>query len=98
MDIKIIIFAIVITLVEAVSQYYIRKENVIVGGTGYLILTGVLLYTYKNSEMSAVNIIWSAMTILNAVILGKYFYNETVDSNKLIAAGLAIVAVILASS
>jgi multidrug transporter EmrE-like cation transporter len=59
----------------------------------YILVAIIFNYIYNNYNVIKVNIIWSCITVILAVILGSLFENEDLTYNKIIALFFAILAI-----
>ena len=78
-----------------------KKPNYIdfflLGLTFYMLVGYVLHYAYHKVSLSKLNITWSCMSIILAVIIGYYIYDEPLDTHNIIAVILAILAIYFAN-
>lgn len=98
---QLLILTIGIAIMEASSQASIKaareyKNNMwLIGGLiGYSVVSMLLYLSYKHEGMGVVNLIWSTMSIVMAMLFGIVLFKEKFDTNIAIAmmfAGLAIV-------
>lgn len=95
---------ILISFCEVSSQACIKKAR-LTGTWGWLIM-GTLLYSviiyllfmsYRYGGMGKVNLIWSCMSIVFAIVTGIVLFNETFNSCTATAIFFAAVAIFFAS-
>lgn len=75
-----------IAIVEACGQYCLKKgaekkNNYFncLGIISYLLITYLLLKTYKYRGVGFSNLIWSALSIILACLSGKIFFGEKIN-------------------
>ena len=80
-----------IILLETVAQYHIKKSKL--SNNIYLIFIAVILYAticlllrmcYSYTSMGMTNFIWSVMSIVTVMVVGYFFFNETITHNDAI--------------
>jgi multidrug transporter EmrE-like cation transporter len=65
----------------------------VLGISFYIMVGWVLHYAYNNYAMSKVNVVWSCVSIITAIILGYLVYDEGIDFLKVIGLLLALSAI-----
>lgn len=96
---SMIVISIIISIIEQIGQYLLKKSEKIfdvyyTSGVVFYILVAITFhYIYNNYNVIKVNIIWSCITVILAVILGSLFENEDLTYNKIIALLFAILAI-----
>ncbi len=103
----VIIFAICISFFEAISQssmkYYIKnKENrnkllVCVGIAGYIMVSLLLLTSYRYESMGRMNMVWSCISIITAYTIGFLVFEEYCDEYTVCSIVLALSAIYIGS-
>ena len=75
-----------ISLVEACGQYCLKKGSetknnyfYCIGILSYVIITYLLLKTYKYKGVGFSNLVWSALSIILACVSGKIFFGEKIN-------------------
>jgi drug/metabolite transporter (DMT)-like permease len=100
---SMVIISIVISVIELSAQFSLRKSKTnfdyfYINGIIFYILVAVIFhYIYNNYNVNKVNVIWSCISILLAVILGSLYENEKITWNTIIAVIFAILAILLMS-
>lgn len=94
----IIIFAIIIAIVENIAQNTIKasKQNSLkffLGICFYIFVGYLLHYTYHNYSFSMLNVIWSSISITLAILIGYMFYDEPINTWKMLGLISAIMAI-----
>jgi multidrug transporter EmrE-like cation transporter len=99
---EILIFALIVALVESIAQNTIKTSDhgstwFIVGlcvyaGVGYL-----LHYLYHEFPLGKMNTVWSCISIILGITIGRVLYNEPVTQNTMIGAGFAMLAIYFAN-
>ena len=76
----------IITLVECCGQFCLKKGALeknrylnIVGVISYILISYLLLKTYKYKGIGFSNLMWSALSIILACISGKIFFGEKIN-------------------
>lgn len=95
---EILIFALMIAIIENIAQNTIKssKQNSLKFFLGILfyIFVGYLLhYTYNNYSFSMLNTIWSCISITLAILIGYMFYDEPINTWKILGMISAIMAI-----
>ncbi len=98
---EILLFAIIIAIVEAIAQNNIKNSDhtsfKFIIGLGFYMLVGYLLhYAYHKYPLSKLNVIWSCMSIIFAMVTGYLLYDEPFNYWTVLAIFLAISAIICA--
>ncbi len=107
----VIILILLIVLSESAAMATLKKSGREDGapmgfGTGaeFWFIIGVLMYalvaillrqTFKYEKMGVVNGLWSALSVIAAIFVGKVIYGESLQRMELVAIGLATVAAII---
>lgn len=75
-----------IAIVEACGQFCLKKGSsehnkyfYCVGVISYMLISFLLLKTYKYKGLGFSNLIWSALSIVLACISGKLFFGEKIN-------------------
>ncbi len=94
----IIIFALIIAIIENIAQNTIKlnEENsfkFFIGIFLYVFIGYLLNYTYNNYSFGVLNIIWSSISIILAILIGYMFYNEPINRWKILGLISAIMAI-----
>lgn len=80
------IIIMMIALIETCGQFCLKKGVLeknryfrIVGIISYILITYLLLKTYKYKGVGFSNIMWSALSIILACVSGKLFFGEKIN-------------------
>lgn len=93
---EVIIIVLLLALVEAIGQNLLRDTKYIkfvFGLTSYIIIGYLLHYSYQKFPLSKVNVMWSCLSIIVAVILGYFLYNEKMNKNSILAIIFALLGI-----
>lgn len=95
---KIIVLAIMVSLIESLAQYRLKTcSNPALGVLGYSFVAFTLAYAYRHFKISQFNTIWSCISIVSAYIIGKVFFKEEISVRGYISLCLLIIAIILSN-
>lgn len=89
-------FALLISLIEIISQFNLKKGVLIYGILGYTLVATILFYALTFEGLGHMNLIWSSMSIITCYILGKLYFDEPFNRYTIIAITLAIFAIYFA--
>ncbi len=67
----------------------------IIGALMYVLVAILLRQTFKYEKMGVVNGLWSALSVIAAILVGKLVYGESLQRMELVAIGLATIAAII---
>lgn len=91
------IIILMISLVEACGQYCLKKSFeeknnyfYYIGILSYILITYLLLKTYKYKGVGFSNLLWSGLSIILACISGKLFFGEKINYTACILVLLAV--------
>jgi multidrug transporter EmrE-like cation transporter len=96
---EVIIIAVIIALSETFAQNFIRSSErndhmtMFFGLTFYILVGFLLHHAYNHYPLSRVNITWSSMSIIIAVLTGYFIYNEKITFNTIMSVVGAIIAI-----
>jgi multidrug transporter EmrE-like cation transporter len=95
---EIILIAILVALIESIAQNTIKSSShgsllFIFGLIIYSVVGYLLHYAYHKFPLGKMNVIWSCISILLAIGLGYFIYDEHLDSWAILAAIFAVSAV-----
>lgn len=100
----LITLVIFISILEICGQTCIRKfrENgnkqfIILGIALYLAVVLLLFHSYRYHGMGIVNLLWSCLSIIMAVVVGHFIFNEEVNHYMAMAIVLAFAAILFAN-
>jgi multidrug transporter EmrE-like cation transporter len=82
-----------ISLMEAFSQINLKQGHHIIGAIGYVAVALMLAVPYDAGNLSTFNTAWSAISIINAAIIGNLVFDEALGMHNyasMIFAALAI--------
>ena len=85
--------ALLVSGMEAFSQISLKNGRVVWGALGYVAVAGLLAQTYASHKLSTFNTIWSAVSIVNAALLGALFFSEGLNTRTIISMLLVAMAV-----
>lgn len=97
---ELILMGLLIVIIEQCAQNSLQKSvhlwdlYYIIGLGCYILVGWVLHYAYNNYPTSKINVIWSCMSIITAVLLGYTLYDETFSVYKIFAVIFAILAIL----
>jgi multidrug transporter EmrE-like cation transporter len=97
---ELILMALLIVIIEQCAQNSLQKSShlwdyyYIIGLVCYVLVGWTLHYSYNNYSTSKINVAWSCMSIITAVVLGYFLYDETFDIYKIFAVIFAILAIL----
>jgi len=99
---EIIILAIIVVIIETFAQNTLKNSDngsitFILGLTFYMIVGYVLHYAYHHVPLSKLNVTWSCMSIILAISIGYFLYDEKLDINSFISVIFALLAVYFAN-
>ena len=92
----VIKFAILISLIESLSQVSIKKKKLVYAIIGYSIIVFILYKAYDYEGLGHINLVWSCISIICCYIIGYMFFNEQINSYTLAAILFATIAIYLA--
>ena len=97
---EIVVFALIIAFMENMAQSAIKSSNenghslqFFLGIVFYVLVGYVLHYAYHKFPFGKLNVIWSCITIIMAMIIGYLFYDEKLDQWKILSLISAIMAI-----
>lgn len=99
----LIIIACLVSVFEALSQACIKASRVyqplwfLVGLIGYTIISGLLYKAYSYAGIGRVNLLWSSLSIVLALLAGKIFFKEHWSFQTVLAVIFALIAAFLAN-
>lgn len=107
----VIILILLIVLSESAAMATLKKSGLEDGapmgfgsGAEFWFIAGALMYvlvaillrqTFKYEKMGIVNGLWSALSVIATILIGKVVYGESLQRMELVAIGLATVAAII---
>jgi multidrug transporter EmrE-like cation transporter len=80
-------------LMEAFAQIHLKNGNHVVGAIGYVAIALMLALAYEMGNLSSFNTAWSAVSIINAAIIGKMVFDENLCIYNYAAMLLAVLAI-----
>ena len=100
----LITIVLVIAILEICGQTCIREfrkngsfQYIVFGALLYMVVVVLLFHSYKYHGMGMVNLLWSCLSIILAIAVGYFIFEEKVNKNTGIAVVLAICAVYFAN-
>lgn len=92
----VIRLAILISIIEAFSQFSLKNNNIVPGIIGYICVASVLLYSFRYEGLGHMNLVWSCISIIVCYILGCIYLKEPFNKYTFIAILLALGAIYFA--
>jgi multidrug transporter EmrE-like cation transporter len=86
-----------ISLMEALSQISLKKGHYFVGAAGYIVIALMLALAYEVGNLSTFNTAWSAVSIINAAIIGNLVFDEAMGIHNYASMLLAALAVAISA-
>jgi len=95
---EIILVAIVIAISESIAQNNIKNSEsmgwLFISGLLFYIIVGYMLhYAYHKYPLGKLNVIWSCISIITAIVIGYVIYDEPFNGWMLYSMLLAIGAI-----
>ena len=98
MHLVIIIASIVLS--ETVAQYYIKQYHEIPSKYYYLMglgFYGLVVYllnkSYDYTTMGTTQVLWSGLSCLSILLVGRFFFGEKVEANEWIGMSLILLGI-----
>ena len=98
MHLVVIIVAIVLS--ETLAQYYIKQYHEIpskyyyIMGLGFYASVAYFLNkSYDHTTMGQTQVIWSGLSCISVLMVGRYFFGEKVDANEWIGMSLILLGI-----
>lgn len=98
MHLVIIIASIVLS--ETVAQYYIKQYHEIPSKYYYLMglgFYGMVVYllnkSYDYTTMGTAQVLWSGLSCLSILLVGRFFFGEKVEANEWIGMSLILLGI-----
>jgi multidrug transporter EmrE-like cation transporter len=99
---KAVIIILLISLMETFAQYFLKKYhknsksiNYILGITFYIILSHLILESYKHSTMGITQILTSGLGIVGVLFSSLYVFNEKLSFTEWIGVLLIIIGMLI---
>lgn len=89
-------FGLLISLIEIISQFNLKKGILIYGILGYTLVATILFYALTFEGLGHMNLIWSCMSIITCYTLGRIYFDEPFNRFTIIAIVLALTAIYFA--
>jgi len=107
--ILVIVLILLIVLSESAAMATLKKSGLnegapigngaefwfIIGALMYVLVAILLRQTFKYEKMGVINGLWSALSVIAAILVGKLVYGESLQKMEIVAIGLATVAAII---
>lgn len=98
---NLLVIVILISLLECVAQgclkHYFISTNVsylfLISVICYIVVCLLLVKSYRFRGMGIVNCIWSGISILFILVIGIFFFNESINMNDIIGIILIIIGI-----
>ena len=96
---ELLIFAFFIAIVENLAQNVIKSSSdknsmqFIIGLIAYMGVGYLLHYAYHKFPLGKLNVIWSCITIILAMLVGYIFYDEPLNKWNVLGLIFAIMAI-----
>lgn len=98
----LIVLILLIALMEALAQYFIKKFNqlphtlyYLLGVGFYAIVAFLLNKSYDYSSMGMCQILWSGMSVISILAVGSLVFGETIEMNEWIGVLFIISGIII---
>ncbi len=91
----VILFGLLISLVEAYSQYSLKSSRVVIGMIGYVLVAYILFTSYNYEALGHMNLVWSCISIVVCFIIGVFVFKEPFNKYTFMAVCFALVAIYL---
>ena len=98
----ILIFVILLTLIEACSQYNLKLFNksnnmqyFVIGAIGYVIISAIISYLFGFEKMGIVNNLWNVCSSIFIVIVGYLFFSEKLSTVQIIGVVFGVMGMAL---
>lgn len=96
---EILLVALVIAIAESLAQNNIKNSEhksilFIVGLSFYMVVGYLLHYAYHKFPLGKINVIWSCFSIILAMMLGYFLYDEPFNHWTILSIIFAISAII----
>jgi multidrug transporter EmrE-like cation transporter len=85
--------ALCVSGMEAFSQIHLKNGNLVYGMLGYMGVSILLAQIYASHNLSSFNTAWSAISIVNAGVLGALVFQEGLRVRTVISMLLVALAV-----
>jgi hypothetical protein len=92
----VIKFALIISIIESISQASIKGQRIIYGFIGYGMIVLLLSKSYNYEGLGHMNLVWSCVSIITCYIIGCIGFNEQINKYTFLAILFAIMAIYLA--
>lgn len=95
---EIIILAIIVAIVESFAQNTLKNSDhgsikFLLGLSFYVLVGYVLHYAYHNVPLGRLNVTWSCLSIILAVTIGYFIYDEPFNKYTIISLLFAFSAI-----
>lgn len=94
---EILIFAAIIAIIETYAQNNLKGNNMIIGLVLYIAIGYILHFSYHKFPLGKMNVIWSSLSIILATGLGYLFYQEPLNTWKILSVISGLFAIYFAS-
>jgi multidrug transporter EmrE-like cation transporter len=99
---EIIILAMFVAIIETIAQNSLKYSDtgsfIFIIGLCFYILVGYFLhYAYHNVPLGRLNVTWSCISIILAMSLGYFFYDEPINRYSMLSLVFAILAIYCAN-
>ena len=91
-----------IVVMEAIAQYFIKKYNeiphpmyYILGIIFYALVAFLLNTSYNYSSMGMSQMLWSGMSVIAILLVGSFFFGETIEKNEWIGMIFIIIGLVI---
>lgn len=96
---ELLLVALLIAITENFAQTTIKSSDnhnsitFFLGLSIYILIGYLLHYAYHKFPLSKLNVIWSCITIILAMVIGYIFYDEPLNKWKMLAVMFALMAI-----
>lgn len=99
---EILILALIVAIIESLAQNTLKNSNhgslkFNIGLAFYMLVGYVLHYAYHNVPLSKLNVTWSCISIVLAISLGYFLYDEPLNKYTILSVILAFFAIYFAN-
>jgi multidrug transporter EmrE-like cation transporter len=96
----VLLGVLLIVLLENVSMICLKKYGnnnesiyLTIGIVGYIIISLILMKIITHDKLADISILWSAISILSAIIAGRVFFDEKLDYQDIAIATVIIISI-----
>jgi multidrug transporter EmrE-like cation transporter len=95
---EILLMAVIIAISESIAQNNIKNSThgsfMFIFGLSFYMIVGYLLhYAYHRFPLGKLNVIWSCISIISAIVIGYFLYDEPFNHWTMYSIILAVSAI-----